>query len=109
MLAHSFNRFYVVIKFILPTLNDIKFKIKFNGDCEYLRKRDKGHNHKMEQHILDLIVYCRKIKPYIYIYKQQIKSLNDTAHDILKNKLNIILPKFPENRKGKRCIFATPI
>ena len=24
MLAHSFNRFYVVIKFILPTLDDLK-------------------------------------------------------------------------------------
>ena len=27
----------------------------------------------------------------------------------LKNEINIILPKFPENRKGKRGIFATII
>ena len=45
---------------------------------------------------------------YIF-YKQQIKSLNDTAHDILKNELNIILPKCPENGRGKRGTFATLI
>ena len=73
ILAHSFVRFYVVMKFILPTVNDINFsKLNFDGDCEYLRKRDKGHNHRIEQCILDLIVYCRKIKPYVYFYKQKI-------------------------------------
>ena len=107
MIAHSFNRFYVVNKFILPTVNDINFsKLNFDGDCEYLRKRDKVHNHSIEQCIFDLIVYCGKIKPYLFFYKQQIKSLNDIAHDILKNEIDIILPKLPENRKGKGSIFA---
>ena len=56
MLAHSFNRFNVVTKFILPTANDINFsKFSFEDDCEYLRKRDKGHNQRIEKHILDLI------------------------------------------------------
>ena len=42
MLVHSFNRFYVVMKFILPTANDVNFaKFKFDGDCDYLRKRDR--------------------------------------------------------------------
>ena len=53
-----------------------------------------------------LIEYCRKVIPYVYFYKQQIYKLNDTAHDILKNKINIILPKFPENRKERRGIFT---
>ena len=57
----------------------------------------------------DLIEYCRKIIPYVYFYKQQIKSLNDIIHDILKNKINVILQKFPENRKEKRGIFTTLI
>ena len=35
MLAHSFNRFYVVTEFILPTVNDISFsKFNFEGNCE---------------------------------------------------------------------------
>ena len=108
MLAHSLDRFYVVTQFILPTANDINFsKLKFDGDCEYLRKRDKGHNARIEKCISDLIVYCRKIKPYIYFYKQKIKSLNDTAHDILKNKLNMIYQNFWKIEK--RSIFATLI
>ena len=41
MLAHSFNRFFVVMKFILPTVNDINIsKLNFNSDCEYLRKKE---------------------------------------------------------------------
>ena len=43
------------------------------------------------------------------IFINNIKSLNETAHDILKNKLNRILPKFLENKKEKRGIFATLI
>ena len=102
MLAHSFDRYYVVMKFILPTVIDINFsKLKSKGNCEYLRNRHKGHNHRIEQHMKDLIEYCRKIILYVYFYKQQIKSLNDTAHDLLKNEINIILPKFLENRKEK--------
>ena len=67
MLAHSFDRFYVVTKLILPTVNDINFsKLSFDSYCEYLKRRDKRYNHRIEQCILDLIVYCRKIKPYVY-------------------------------------------
>ena len=39
MLAHSFDRFYVVTKFFLPTAKDLKFStLNFNKDCEYLKK-----------------------------------------------------------------------
>ena len=43
------------------------------------------------------------------LYKQQVKSLNDTTHHILENEIDILLPKFPENRKEKRGTFATLI
>ena len=37
ILAHSFDRFYVVTKFILPTLDDLKLSpIKYNKECNYL-------------------------------------------------------------------------
>ena len=36
MLAHSFDRFYVVVKFILPTANDLNFvSIDFAEKCDY--------------------------------------------------------------------------
>ena len=37
MLSHSFDRFYVVTKFILPTINDLKVSpIDFASECSYL-------------------------------------------------------------------------
>ena len=39
----------------------------------------------------------------------QIKSCNATADNILKNEVDLILPKFYENQKSKRGIFGTLI
>ena len=39
----------------------------------------------------------------------QIKSHNDILNDILKNEVDLILPKFYENQKSKRGIFGTLI
>ena len=39
----------------------------------------------------------------------QINVCNKTAHHILKNRVDLILPKFPEGRKNKRGIFSTII
>ena len=37
MLAHSFDRFYVVTKFMLPTIGDLKFsKLDFDNTCAYM-------------------------------------------------------------------------
>ena len=39
----------------------------------------------------------------------QINAHNTSANHILKNEVDIILPKFPEGRKSKRGIFNTII
>ena len=39
-------------------------------------------------------------------YKMQTKACNSTAHHILKNEVDIILPKFYEGQKSKRGIFS---
>ena len=45
MVAHSFNRFYLVTKFILPTMDDIKLSpINYNGECRYLENLDDNDN-----------------------------------------------------------------
>ena len=37
MLVHSFDRFYVITKFILPSVNDLKFSpIDFGDKCNYV-------------------------------------------------------------------------
>ena len=86
MLAHSFDTFYVVTKFILSTVEDLKFStLNFNSNCEYLKESDGEQIAESKQHARDLVTYCRKVRPHVYFYKQQIKS-NETAHHILKNK-----------------------
>ena len=47
-----------------------------------------------------------KIKIIHGIYKIQIKACNNTAHHILKNNVDLILPKFPKGQKNKRRIFS---
>ena len=39
MLVHSFDRFYVVTKFMLPMIGDLKFsKLNFDYTCAYTEK-----------------------------------------------------------------------
>ena len=92
MLAHSFDRFYVITKFVLPTLDDLKLcPIICDKNCQYLRNLD---DDRSKQNIKDLLFYCTKIRPYMSLYKMQITAHNLTAHKILKNEVDLILPKF---------------
>ena len=107
MLAHSFDRFYVVTKFILPILDDLKLPlIKYDKDCKYMQDLDDKDNEQIKQNIKDLFLYCSKLRPYMAFYKMQIKACNSTTHHILKNEVDLILPKFYEGQKNKRGILA---
>ena len=50
--------------------------------------------------MLDLMIFCKKIEPFIMYYKRLIKSYNHTAHNILENEINLILPLIPRKQKG---------
>ena len=66
---HSFDRFYVVTQFILPCIKDLKFsKVNYDSTFAYLAEKN-GYTTKDKKYILDLLVYCRKIKPYVDYYK----------------------------------------
>ena len=49
------------------------------------------------------------LRPYTAFYKMQINTCNKSACHILKNKVDLILPKFSEGRKSKRGISSTII
>ena len=105
MLAHSFNRLYVVTKFILPAMNDLKLTpIKYDKQCKYLHDLDDKNSEQIKENMRDLLSYCAKLRPYMPFYTMQIIACNKTAHHILKNEVDLILPKFPEGRKSKRGI-----
>ena len=67
------------------------------------------NNENIKQNIRDLLLYCTKLNPYMAFYKMQIKSQNATACNILKNEVDLILPKLYENQKSKRGIFGALI
>ena len=84
MLVHSFDTFYVVTKFILPSIGDLTFsKLHYVNTCAYLDNRNVC-NIETKKHMLDLIMFCKRIGPFVIYYKRLIKSYNNTAQNILK-------------------------
>ena len=110
MLAHSFDRFYVVTKFILPTLEDLILSpISYDKECNYIWDLDDQDNKQIKQNIKDLLLYCNKLRQFMAFYKMQIKACNATAHHILKNEVDLILLKFYMEQRYKRGVFGTII
>ena len=102
MVAHSFDRFYVVTKFILPTMDDLKLSpINCNRECRYLENLDNNSNEEIKTCIKDLVTYCIKLRPYMAFYKMQINVCNKTAQHILKNEFDLILPKLMKAERVK--------
>ena len=74
-----------------------------------MRDTKEEQTEEAKQYVLDLITYCRKIVSHRQFYKCQIISLKETTHHILGNKVDLILPQFPTNRKEKRGIITSII
>ena len=55
MLAHSFDRFYMVTKFMLPMIGDLNFsKLDFDDTCAYME------NTESRKYMLELIAFAIK-------------------------------------------------
>ena len=89
---HSCDKFYEVTKFILPSTGDLDFsKLIYDSTCAYLDDRNIC-NAETKNYLFDLLVFCKIIKLYVTYDKRQIKSYNNTAHNILRNEIDLILP-----------------
>ena len=67
MLAHSFDRFYVVTKFMLPTIGDLKFsKLNYDYTCTYMKK-EYTPNTDSRKYLTELRTYCNKIELFVII------------------------------------------
>ena len=83
-------------------MDDLKLHpINYNKNCQYLWNLDDENDDKIKQNIKDLLFYCSKLKPYMSFYKMQIIVHNLTAHKILKNEVDLILPKFQGEQRNK--------
>ena len=82
MLMHSFNRFYIIMKFILPLRGDIRFShLTFDDSCSYMNK-EYMPNTDSSKYLKELKTYCNKIKPFVSYYFKLIKSYNSTVYDL---------------------------
>ena len=66
--------------------------------CAYLDNKNIPDTDS-KKHMLDLLTFCKKIEPFVLYYKRLIKSYNNTAHNILKHEINLILPQIPRKQK----------
>ena len=99
MPMHSFDRFYVVTKFVLPLIGDLKFSnLNYDNTCAYLDNKN-VQNTETRKYMLDLKTVCKKIEPFVVYYKRLIKLYNNTIHNILKNEINLPLPHMPRIQK----------
>ena len=98
MLSHSFDRFYVVVKYEMPKIKDLRLTtFSFDLKCNYL-------NISRKSYLLRYIKLCRRIAPYVKFYKQQVEYCNQTACNILQNEIGLILPTFGSKNRKKRFI-----
>ena len=76
MLSYAFDRFYVVTKFISPTMDDIKISpYTFDMECSYLHIQLDKNTHTVKHHP-NIRNFCSKIIPFNYYYKKQVDSYN---------------------------------
>ena len=105
-ISHSFDRFYVVTKFELPKVQDLQFTtIPYDKNCEHLEDAKTKGGLTLGL-IEEIKTYCIKIVPYIEYYRKQIEYYNQTATDILRNEIALILPTFNKNERHKRGIIT---
>ena len=91
-------------------LDDLKLSpIRYDKECSYLWDLDDQGNELIKQNIKDLFFYCSKLRPFMVLYKMQIKTHNTMAHHILKNEVDLLLPKFYTEQRSKRGIFGAVI
>ena len=106
MLAHSFDRLYMVTKFILPSIGDLKFStLNYDNTCAYLDNRNMN-NSESKKHMLDLMMFCKQIEPFVLYYQRMITLYNNTAHNILDREISLMLPQI---QKKQNCGIITTL
>ena len=71
----SFDRFYVIAKFEIPMVEDLKLTtFAFDLTCDHVNN-PRSYIHKYLKH-------CQKIAPYVKFFQKQIEYYNKTTNGI---------------------------
>ena len=107
MLSHSFDRFYIETKFELPKIEDLHLTtVQFDSTFIYL-DTGKDRNNFSSSYLSRLLADCEKIVTYVNFYKRQIACYNHTVYEMLANKIGLILPTFPRDKRHKKGIITS--
>ena len=98
MLTQPFDRFYVVTKFEMPKIDDLKLTFTFDFAYKHLMS-DRTFMQKYLKH-------CQRIVPYIRLYQKQVQYCIQSAYNILQNKISLILPTLNDPNRKKRFLSA---
>ena len=96
MLAHSFDRFYVVTRIEIPKVSDLNLTVfQFDYKYSHVTNIEKGTRFKVPDMIQNMFKqYCRNIIPYMYLYKHQVEYYEKMVDNILEKDIGMILQKF---------------
>ena len=87
------------------SIGDLNFsQLNYDNTCTYLDNKNVCDT-DTKKHMLDVMTFCKKIEPFVLYYTKLIKSYNNTAHNILENEINLMLPQI--HRKQKCGIITT--
>ena len=101
LLAPSFDIFYIVAKFMLPLMRNIKFSnLNFDHFCAYMNKKY-APNMDCNKYLAELKTYFNKVKPFVSHYSKLIKSYNATVYNILTNDIRPLLPHISKQNVEK--------
>ena len=75
-------------------------------ECSYLNIQLEKSTHAVK-HLPSIRFFGSKIIPFIYYYKKQEDSYNQTVYDILTKEIPLILPTFKKNKKEKTGIITS--
>ena len=97
MLAHSFDRFYVVTKVEIPKVLDLNLTMfQFDYNCSHVANIERiviGFKFKVTNTILNIFrTYCRNLISYMYLYKHQVEYYEKMVYNILEKDIGMILP-----------------
>ena len=120
VLAHSFDRFYVVTKVEIPKVLDLNLtRFQFDYNCSHIANMERiriGFNFKVMNTILNIFrTYCKNLIPYMYLYKHQVEYYKKTVYNILEKDIGMISPKFGntesdmQSKQPKRHILSALI
>ena len=100
MLAHLFDRFYVITRIETPKVLDLNLTLfPFDYNCSHVTNIEKDTSFKVPSTIKDMFkVYCKNIIPYMSLYKHQVEYYEKMVYDILEKDIGLIVPRF-ENKE----------